>query len=98
MQFVMEDPIHPGEVLKEEFLQEYGLTAYKLAEKLGIPRTRIERIVRGDNGITADTALRLARFFGNSPEFWLNLQRSYDLAVASRAAGDLSTIVPVQAA
>ena len=98
MQFIPREPIHPGEILKEDFLKEYGLTAYRAAEDMGVPRTRIERILRGENGITADTALRLARYFGNSPEFWLNLQRSYDLAVAQKAAGDLSAITPVRAA
>ncbi|WEZ83630.1 HigA family addiction module antitoxin [Rhizobium sp. 32-5/1] len=98
MQFVMENPIHPGEILKEEFLKEYALTAYRVAESIGVPRTRLERILRGENGITADTALRLARYFGNSPEFWLNLQRTYDLALAAKNAGDLNAIVPVQAA
>jgi addiction module HigA family antidote len=98
MQIIPVDPVHPGEILKEDFLQEYGISAYRAAVDMGIPRTRIERVLRGENGITADTALRLSRYFGNSPEFWLNLQRTYDLSVARRAAGDLSTITPVQAA
>ncbi|WP_438748807.1 HigA family addiction module antitoxin [Pararhizobium sp. O133] len=98
MQFIPENPIHPGEILKEDFLKEYGITAYRAAEDMGIPRTRIERIMRGENGISADTALRLARYFDNSPEFWLNLQRSYDLALAHNAAGNLDAITPVRAA
>jgi addiction module HigA family antidote len=98
MQHLMLDPIHPGEILKLDFLQEYGLTAYRAARDIGVPRTRIERILRRENGITADTALRLARYFQNSPEFWLNLQRSYDLSIASKAAGDLSRIKPIKAA
>lgn len=99
MTYIPLEPIHPGEILKEDFLKEYGLTAYRAAEDMGVPRTRIERILRGDNGITADTALRLARYFRNSPEFWLNLQRSYDLAIAQqRAAADIGAIVPVRAA
>jgi addiction module HigA family antidote len=98
MQHLPLDPIHPGEILNEDFLKEYGVTAYRAAEDMGIPRTRIERVVRGKNGITADTALRLAQYFQNSPEFWLNLQRTYDLATARNAAGDLSSIKPVKAA
>jgi len=92
------NPIHPGEILQEDFLKEYGVTAYRAAEDMGVPRTRIERVVRGQNGITADTALRLARYFQNSTEFWLNLQRSHDLATAQKAAGDLSMIKPVKTA
>ena len=84
------NPIHFGEILQEDFLKEYGVTAYRAAEDMGVPRTRIERVVRGQNGIKADTALRLARHFQNSPEFRLNLQRSYDLATAQKAAGDLA--------
>lgn len=98
MQHLPLDPIHPGKILKEDFLKEFGVTAYRAADDMGIPRTRIERVVRGKNGITADTALRLSRYFRNSPEFWLNLQRTYDLATAQNAAGDLSGIEPVKVA
>jgi len=78
------NPVHPGEILKEDFLDEMNLTAGKVAKAVFVPRTRIERIVKGEMGVTADTATRLAQFFGTSAEFWLNLQRSYDLAVAAK--------------
>jgi|SRR6476620_7707180 len=72
-------PLHPGEVLREEFMIPYGLTPYALAKLLLIPRTRIERIVREETGITADTALRLARCFDTTEEFWLRLQARHDV-------------------
>ena len=72
-------PMHPGEVLREEFMVPYGLTTYALAKACRVPRTRIERIVREETGITVDTALRLARIFGTTPEFWLNLQNRYEM-------------------
>ena len=75
-------PIHPGEMIKQDFLADYGLTQYALAKALKIPHSRITDIVKGRRGITADTALRLARFFQNSAEFWLNLQVEYDLRTA----------------
>ena len=71
--------IHPGEILQEEFLQEFSLTAYRLAQDLRIPQTRVAAILKGKRRITADTALRLGRYFGNSPKFWLGLQNDYDL-------------------
>jgi addiction module HigA family antidote len=71
--------IHPGEILREEYLIPLNLTAYAMAQKLGIPRTRIERIVHEKVGITSDTALRLGKFFKTTPEFWMNMQSSYDL-------------------
>ena len=71
--------IHPGEILKEEFLKPFGITAYKLAKEINIPQTRISQIIRGNRRITADTALRLSAFFGNSPQFWLGLQDDFDL-------------------
>jgi len=77
-------PIHPGEILKMEFLDESGMSAYALAKALNVPVNRVTGIVNGERGITADTALRLARFFGTTPEFWLNLQTHYDLEVARR--------------
>lgn len=89
--------IHPGEVLDELFLTPLDMSAGALAKRLGVPRTRIERIVKGDTALTADTALRLAAFFGNTPEFWLNLQRAYDLAEASKVV-DVSHIRPLEAA
>jgi addiction module HigA family antidote len=80
-------PLHPGEVLREEFLRPLNLTAYALAAKLGVPRTRIERIAEEETGVTADTALRLGMFFGTTAEFWMNLQTRFELEAARRAAG-----------
>ncbi len=80
-------PVPPGAFLREEFLEPLGLTAYRLAKSINVPLTRIAAILSGDRGITADTALRLARFFGTSAEFWLNIQQHYDLARARRAVG-----------
>ena len=71
--------IHPGEIQKEEFLNELGTSAYRLAKDTGIPPTRISAIVRGARRITADTALRLSKYFGNTPKFWLGLQDDFDL-------------------
>lgn len=71
--------IHPGEVLQEEFLEPLSITAYRLAKDIDIPQTRISEILRGNRSITADTALRLSRYFGNSAQFWLGLQNDYDL-------------------
>ncbi len=71
--------IHPGEVLIEEFLLPLGLSAYKLSKDLGIPQTRISEILKGNRRITADTALRLSRYFGNSAKFWLGLQDDFDI-------------------
>ncbi len=86
-------PMHPGEVLREEFLKPMGLTPYKVAKACGVPRTRIERIAREELGVTADTALRLAKFFGMSAAFWMNLQARYDVRMAERAiAADLKAI------
>lgn len=80
-------PIHPGEVLREEFLAELGLSAHALALELKVPAPRINEIVRERRSITPDTALRLARYFGTTPQFWLNLQTSYDLKIAQRELG-----------
>ncbi|REK05656.1 MAG: addiction module antidote protein, HigA family [Bacteroidetes bacterium] len=71
--------IHPGEVLLEEFLIPMEITAYKLSKDLGIPQTRVSEIIKGNRRITADTALRLSKYFGNSPKFWLGLQDDYDI-------------------
>jgi addiction module HigA family antidote len=76
--------IHPGELLLTEFMEPLGLTAYRLSKELGISVPRVNDLVRGKRGITADTALRLGRYFGNSAEFWLGLQTGYDLWVASK--------------
>jgi addiction module HigA family antidote len=75
-------PIHPGEILREEFLDPMGISQYRLAKDISVPPRRINEIVHGKRSITADTALRLGRFFGMSPQFWLNLQTRYDLEVA----------------
>ena len=80
-------PLHPGEVLREEFLVPLELSPYAVAKACGVPRTRIERITREELGITADTALRLGRYFAIEPQFWLNLQNRYDLATAGAAIG-----------
>jgi addiction module HigA family antidote len=85
-------PMHPGEVLREEFLTPLGLSAYSVAKAIGVPRTRIERIANETIGITGDTAVRLAAYFGTTPEFWMNLQSRYDLLVAQEAIGDISAI------
>jgi addiction module HigA family antidote len=77
-------PIHPGEVLREEFLTPMDLSANALAQALGVPPNRISLILAGERGVTADTALRLARAFGTTPEFWLNLQQSYELRLAEQ--------------
>lgn len=71
--------IHPGEILKEEFLDAMGISAYRLAKEINVPETRISEIVHGKRSITADTAIRLSKFFGTTAEFWLNLQNLYDL-------------------
>lgn len=91
------NPSHPGEVLDELFLQPLEMSAGALAKRLGVPRTRIERIVKGETALTADTALRLSTFFGNTAEFWMNLQRAHDLATA-REQVDVSGIQPLRAA
>jgi len=80
-------PIHPGEILREEFLVPLGMSAHQLALALRVPATRINDIVNERRGITADTALRLSRYFGTTPKFWLNLQASYELEVAEDQLG-----------
>ena len=91
-------PLHPGEVLREEFLKPLNISAYKLAERCRVPRTRIERIAEEKTGITADTALRLSRAFGTTAGFWLNLQSDYDMRIAEKEIGkDLAKIDPVAA-
>lgn len=81
-------PIHPGEVLLEEFLKPLAISQYRLAKDISVPPRRINEIVHGLRAITADTALRLSRFFGVSAQFWLNLQAHYDLEVAADRLGD----------
>lgn len=80
-------PVHPGEILQEEFLTPLGITQSRLAKDVSVPARRINEIVRGEHAISADTALRLARYFGTSERFWLNLQASYDLEVAKDRLG-----------
>lgn len=83
----------------EEYLGPLGLTPYALAQNLGVPRTRIERLCREQTGVTPDTALRLARYLGTTPDFWVNLQSLYDLTIAEQQVGnDIATIKPVKAA
>jgi addiction module HigA family antidote len=81
-------PLHPGEVLREEFMEPLGITAYALAKACQIERPRLERIVREQQGVTADTALRLSKYFGTTPEFWMNLQTRYELEDARAEIGD----------
>ena len=88
-------PMHPGELLREEYLLPLGLSAGGVARACGVPRTRIERLVREELGVSGDTAVRLAKFFGTSPEFWMNLQARYELLMAQRAAAKaLRAITP----
>ncbi|WP_027169692.1 HigA family addiction module antitoxin [Mesorhizobium sp. WSM3224] len=92
-------PIHPGEILREEYLVPLGLKPDTLAKKLHVPRTRIERLVGETTPVTPDTALRLARFFGTTPRFWMNMQASYDLAVEGEAKkAEIASIEQMQAA
>jgi addiction module HigA family antidote len=81
-------PIHPGEILSEDFLKPMGITEYRLAKAMNVPPRRINEIVHGTRAITADTALRLGRAFGMEAEFWLNLQTRYDLETATDALAD----------
>jgi len=81
-------PIHPGEVLLEDFMKPFGLSQYRVAQDIGVPALRINQIVRGKRAITADTAMRLARYFGTTPDVWLRLQARYDLEVAEQAIGE----------
>ena len=81
-------PIHPGEILQEEFLKPLGISQYRLAHDIGVPSMRISKIVRGERGISADTALRLARYFGMSVEFWTGIQTHYEVELAKMSLGD----------
>jgi addiction module HigA family antidote len=91
--------VHPGEYLSEEYMVPLGLTPYALAQNLGVPRTRVERLCRRQTGVTPDTALRLARYFATTPDFWMSLQSLYDLTVAEQQAGsDIASIRPRAAA
>lgn len=92
-------PIHPGEVLMEDFINGFGITQNKLAVSISVPPRRINEIVHGKRAITADTALRLGRYFGIDPQFWLNLQAHYDLELAGdRVAEQIAAITPLKVA
>jgi addiction module HigA family antidote len=93
---VISGPPHPGEVLERQFLRPHGLSAGALARRLGVPRTRIERLVKGETSMTADTALRLAAFFGNDAGYWMGMQTACELYRA-RLRVDLSGIQPLDA-
>ncbi|HZK48838.1 MAG TPA: HigA family addiction module antitoxin [Thermoleophilia bacterium] len=96
MKETMLDPIHPGVILLEEFLEPLGISQYRLAKSISVPPRRINEIVHGKRSITADTALRLAKFFGDTERFWLNLQVRYDLEVEKgRLSGVLERDVSV---
>ena len=99
-QRVKQPPIHPGETLSEDFLKPLDLSVNRVALELRVPVTRINEIVHGRRSITADTALRLARYFGSSPQFWMNLQTNYDLEVTQDTAGGKidSQVKPLRAA
>ena len=77
-------PVHPGEILRDEFLEPLGISVYRLAQEIKVSRPRLNDIVLGRRGVTTDTALRLGRYFGTTPHFWINLQTRYDLEVAER--------------
>lgn len=92
----MMQPVHPGEILLEEFLKPLGVSQYHLAKEVNVPARRINEIVHGQRRITADTALRFARFFGTSERFWLNLQARYDLEIErDRLGASLDEIRPM---
>ncbi|WP_123307333.1 HigA family addiction module antitoxin [Cellulomonas sp. PhB143] len=91
-------PIHPGEVLMEDFIEGLGITQNKLAVSIGVPPRRINEIVHGNRAVTADTALRLGKYFGTSAQFWLNLQTHYDLDLAEdRVSEQIDAITPISA-
>ena len=92
-------PVHPGEVLMEDFIEGFGITQNKLAVAIGVPPRRINEIVHGKRAVTADTALRLGKYFGVSAQFWLNLQTQYDLDVAEdRLSMQIDAITPLRVA
>jgi antitoxin HigA-1 len=92
-------PVHPGEILREEYLVPLNMSAGALAKRLGVPRTRIERLASEQTGVTPDTALRLGKFFNTTPEFWMNMQASYDLKMLGASlASDLAAIRQYEAA
>ncbi|HWW93342.1 MAG TPA: HigA family addiction module antitoxin [Vicinamibacteria bacterium] len=81
-------PVHPGEILREDLLKPLGISVNRLGRDLRVPVTRVSEIVNGRRGVTADTALRLARYFGTTPEFWMSLQAAYDLDLVQRDSAD----------
>ena len=92
-------PVHPGEILREEFLLLMNLSPYAVARAIGVPRTRVERLAREETPVTADTALRLAKYFGTTAAFWMGLQAQHDLEAAEDdLAGQLRKIKPAQRA
>ncbi|MGJ8530371.1 HigA family addiction module antitoxin [Maritalea sp.] len=91
---LLEKPVHPGEVLKELYLDPLDMGAIAFARHLGVPRARIERLIKGTTGITPDMALRLARVFNTTPAYWMNLQTNYDMAIAVKK-NDVSNIEPL---
>jgi antitoxin HigA-1 len=93
----LQEPMHPGEVLKELYLDPLDMGAIAFARRLDVPRTRIERLVKGVTSVTPDTALRLARAFNTTPAYWMNMQTNYDMSVASKVV-DVSGIEPLFAA
>ena len=94
---LLKEPMHPGEVLKELYLDPLDMGAITFARRLNVPRTRIERLMKGVTGVTPDTALRLARAFNTTPAYWMNMQTNYDMSVASKEV-DVSGIEPLFAA
>ena len=93
---LMSDPCHPGEILRHEFLEPLGVSAIGIARAIGVPRTRIERLVKEQTAVTPDTALRLSKALGTTPEFWITMQSNFDMAAARRAV-DVSGIEPLVA-
>lgn len=77
---LLKNPVHPGEILKELFMIDYGLSSIALADRINVPRSRVERLVKGQTAMTVDTAVRLSKLFGNSVESWMNMQQAFDLA------------------
>jgi len=94
---MLQVPVHPGEILKHEFLDEMGISAGKLARHIHVPRTRIERLVKEETAMTVDTAQRLSKAFGTSVEFWMNLQLNYDL-ITNQPDPEVAGIQPLAAA
>lgn len=92
-------PVHPGDVLLNDFIRPMGISRYRVAKNIHVPQRRIDLICRGDAAVSADMALRLSRLFGTTPEFWVNLQAQYDLEVAARATGKeiARAVVPLAA-